>query len=174
MGNIQTTNSVSVSSYQMMDGSNFTVAGFEQKLSRPDGSVALFIGGGTDFTKDATSVVDLKGTYNYDKNGIFNQNARLRTKLGLKSCTTQIRYSPLSVNVPVGKSTSVYINPHYSGQFDFVNNKWSNSAGVFAGVTQNIGGHVSVSVEAQRYNLQNIKDNGSQNWGVNGIIAYKF
>ena len=172
--NVSKKENVSVSSYQMMDGSNFTVGGYEQKLSRSDGSVALFLGGGTDFKKDITTIVDIKGTYNYDKQGIINQNARLRTKLGKESGTTQIRYSPLSVNVPVGKSTNIYVNPHYTGQFDFRNNKWTNSAGVFTGITQNIGKHISISVEVQRYNQQNIKDNGKQNWGINGIVSYTF
>ena len=118
------------------------------------------------------AVLDFKGTLNYDKNGIFNQNLRVRNTVGIKSCTTQIRYSPLSVNIPAGKNTSLYANPHYVGKYNYKTDKWTNSAGVFAGVTQKISTKTSLSLEVQRYNLQDIKDNSGKNWGVNAIISW--
>ena len=66
------------------------------------------------------------------------------------------------------------MNPHYSGQMDFTTNKWTNSIGVFAGVTQKVNKNLSVSLEGQRYKLQDIKDNSSANWGINAIVSYKF
>lgn len=164
---------LSVNSYQGLDGKNTTIAGYEHKLSTQRGSAGAFVGFGTDFYKNADLVIDLKGAYNYDKNGIVNQNLRVRNKVGLNGSSTQIRYSPATVNVPIGKNTSAYINPHYSGKFDYKNNKWTNSAGVFAGITQKINDKTSISLEGQRYNLQDIKDNSAQNWSINAIISYK-
>lgn len=171
---LKTVGNVSISSYQSLDGSNLTVAGAEQKLKLNQGYVSTFLGAGTNFKNDAMFVLDLKGGYNYDKKGIFNQNLRIRNKMGENTESTQIRYSPISVNVPVGKNTNIYINPHYSGQYDYKKDKWTNSAGAFAGITQNLNENTSISIEGQRYNLQDIKDNSSKNWSFNVILSYKF
>lgn len=170
---VKTIGNVSASTYQSLDGSNLTVCGIEEKYKGRNGYAAAFVGVGTNFKNDGMFVLDLKGGYNYDEHGIFNQNLRIRNKLGKKSESVQFRYSPITVNLPVGKNTELYINPHYSGQMDFKKNKWTNSAGVFAGVTQKFK-NTSVSLEVQRYNLQDIKDNNGNNWGVNAIISYKF
>ena len=164
--------STSLSSYQNLDGSNLTIGGVEEKAKSRNGSAAAFLGIGTDFNKDAMAVLDFKGALNYDKNGIINQNLRVRNTVGTKSSATQIRYSPLSVNVPVGKNISLYANPHYVGKFNYKTEKWTNSAGVFAGVTQKLSPKTSLSLEVQRYNLQNIKDNSGKNWGVNVIVSH--
>ena len=169
---INKTESCSVSTYQNFDGSNYTVAGVEEKFSTNRGYAAGFLGFGTDFNKKAGIVFDIKSGLNYDEQGIFNQNLRVRTKMG-KGESIQVRFSPLSVDVPVGEKTNIYLNPHYSGQIDFKTNRWTNSAGVFAGVTQKFK-NTSVSHEVQRYNLQDIKNNSPENWGINGIISYKF
>lgn len=165
----------SVSTYQGIDGSNTTVAGIEDKILGTRGTASVFMGIGTDFDSYASYVVDFKGSYNYDKNGIIGQNLRVRNNIKTnKHSTTQVRYSPLTVNVPVGDKTSLYVNPHYSGTYDYKSDKWTNSAGVFAGVTQKLGSNTSISLEAQRYNLHDIKDNSSKNWSVNAIVTYKF
>ena len=163
----------SISTYQNMDGTNLTIAGLEEKAVGNRGSAGVFLGIGTDFSKDAMAVLDFKGSYNYDKKGILNQNLRIRNTVGLKSAATQIRYSPLSVNIPVTDKTTLYANPHYTGKINYKTNKWTNSAGIFAGVTQDISKNTSISLEAQRYNLQDIKDNSGKNWGINLIISCK-
>lgn len=165
---------VSASTYQNLDGSNFTLAGYENKLQGQRGYVSAFIGAGTNFKNDIMGVVDLKGGGNYDKRGIVSHNLRVRTKLGKESESVQIRFSPLTVNVPVAKNTSLYLNPHYSGQMDFRKDKWSNSIGAFAGVNQQLNKSTTLSLEAQRYNLQDIKDNSGKNWSINAILSYKF
>lgn len=165
---------VSLSTYQGLDGSNFTLAGYENKLDSSKGYVSAFVGGASNFKNDVMAVLDLKGAHNYDKKGIINQNLRVRTKLGKETEALQIRYSPLSVDVPVGKNTDIYVNPHYTGQMDFRQDKWKNSFGVFAGVNQKLNKSTTVSIEAQRYNLQDIKDNSAKNWSINAIVAYKF
>lgn len=166
--------SYTTSTYQSFDGSNFTLTGLEEKFKGEKGYVSTFIGGATNFKDDAMLVLDLKGGRNYDGNGIFNQNLRVRTKLGKESESVQLRYSPLSVDYPVSKNTSLYLNPHYSGQMDFRNDKWKNSIGAFGGVTQKLNNKTSLSVEVQRYNLQDIKDNSGKNWSLNAILSYKF
>ena len=171
---IKTFGNVSISSFQSFDKSNFTVAGVENKYKLGKGYVSAFVGAATNFKDDGMFVVDLKGGYNYDKNGIFNQNLRIRNKMGKKTESTQIRYSPLTVDVPVGENTNIYLNPHYSGQYDYKKDKWTNSIGAFAGITQKINDKTSISIEGQRYNLQDIKDNSGKNWSVNAIVSYKF
>lgn len=171
---LKTVGNVSISSFQSFDGSNFTVAGIEEKYKYGKGYASAFVGAATNFKDDGMFVVDLKGGYDYDSKGIFNQNLRIRNKMGKNTESTQIRYSPLSVNVPVGKKTNIYINPHYSGQYDYNKDKWTNSIGAFAGVTQKINDNASISIEGQRYNLQDIKDNSGKNWSVNAIVSYKF
>ena len=171
---LNTIGNLSISSFQSFDGSNFTVAGVEEKLKLGKGYTSTFIGAATNFKNDGMFVIDLKGGYNYDKNGIFNQNLRIRNKMGQHTESTQIRYSPLSVDIPVSKKTNVYVNPHYSGQYDYKKDQWTNSIGAFAGVTQKINDKTSISLEGQRYNLQDIKDNSGKNWSINAIVSYKF
>jgi len=171
---IKTESGFYAGTFQNMDGSNYTLAGFEQKVKANGKSASAFIGGGTNFKSDDLDlVVDFKGSMNYDANGIVNQNIRLRTKFSENKQTFQVRYSPLTVNVPVGDKTTLYANPHYTGQIS-TNGKWKHSAGIFAGATQKFGNNTSVSLEVQRYNLQNITDNRGANWGINATLSYKF
>ncbi len=162
----------SFSWFQNLDGSRFAMGGVEENVVSKRGSAGVFIGAGTDFETDAKAILDFKGSYKYDQNGRMNQNLRVRNTVGLKSAKTEIRYSPLSLNIPVTDKTSFYANPHYNGSIDYKKGKWSNSAGVFAGITQKISKNATLSVEAQRYNLQDIKDNSGKNWGVNAIISW--
>ena len=146
-----------------MNGENLTTFGVES-------------GAGYDFKKDVGAMLDIKGSKNYDKQGIVGANVRLRTKLGKKSESLQVRISPATLNIPVGdKGTSIYLNPHYSGQMNFREGKWTNSMGAFCGVKQSLcDGKVTFWVEGQRYNLQNITDNQKKNWSVNASVAYNF
>lgn len=175
MGNeLKPSVTVSASTFQSFDGSNFTLAGFEGKLKAKTGYVSAFGGAATDFKQNRlTYVTDLKAGMNYDKNGVFNQNIRIRQKFNSESQSVQIRYSPLSVNIPAGKNTDLYMNAHYCGQINSDSGKWTNSAGIFAGATQKFG-KTSLSLEAQRYNIQDIKDNSGKNWSANVILSYTF
>lgn len=163
----------SASTYQNFDGSNVTIAGLEEKAYTPKASASAFLGLGSNFKDNTYAVIDLKGSYNYDEKGIFNQNLRIRNTIGTGGSATQIRYSPISVNIPINKSTSFYANPHYVGKVNYENNKWSNSAGIFAGISKKVSKNTTISIEAQRYNLQDIKDNSGKNWGINAILTYK-
>ena len=55
-------------------------------------------------------VLDLKGKLNYDEKGIFEQNIRVRTAFDDDFKSTQIRYSPITVNIPMGQDVSIYSN----------------------------------------------------------------
>lgn len=170
----KTMESISAYTYQSLNGSNLTLVGAEEKYKFNKGYASAFLGAATDFKKEGMFVVDLKGGYNYDKQGRFNQNLRIRNKMGKKTEAVQIRYSPISADIPAGKNTNIYVNPHYCGQINLKNNKWTNSAGIFAGVTQKLNENTTLSIEAQRYNLQDIKDNSGENWSINAIVSYKF
>ncbi|MBR6098423.1 hypothetical protein IKP85_01605 [bacterium] len=160
----------SASTFQSADGSNFTTAGFDIKF--PQG-LSTYIGMGTDFTKDPFGVIDFKESNPYGKGSIVGHNVRIRTKYDDKFLSTQVRVSPCTINVPVGKNTSIYVNPHYVGQYDYQTNTWKNGAGIFAGATQKFGQDVSVSLEGQRYNLQDIGDNSGGNWSINAIVSLR-
>ena len=163
---------VSLNCFQNLDGTNFTMAGLEEKIVSKRGSAGTFLGVGTDFTKEAVAILDLKGSYNYDKSGKMSQNLRIRNTVGTKNSATEIRYSPLSLDIPITEKTSFYANPHYAGKYSYKSNEWTNSAGVFAGFTQKISKNTTLSIEAQRYNLQDIKDNSGKNWGINAILTW--
>lgn len=161
----------SLNSFQSLDGNNLTIGGVEQKFAVKKGTVSTFLGVGTDFKENTNLVFDLKGGMNYNKT--LNQNLRIRNNINGDNTTTQIRYSPISVNVPIGENTSFYANPHYSGKYNYKNKEWTHSAGVFAGITKKFG-MTSLSIEAQRYNVQDIKNNSGENWSFNAILSYNF
>lgn len=173
MGNeIKATGSVTTSTFQSFDGSNYTLTNVDGSLKYKRVSVGAAWGIGTDFN-DTNVVTDLKASLNYDKNGRFNQNLRIRNKISDDVTTTQVRYSPLSINVPINESLSIYANPHYVAQKNDIVNEWQHSAGIFVGATKRMG-KISVSAEIQRYNLQDINDNSGANWSGNVIVSYKF
>jgi len=166
-----TAQNLTVSTYQSADGSNFTTAGFDVKFK---GGIGAYLGMGTDFKSDAVGVIDFKESNPYSKGSMFSQNLRIRSKYDERFISTQVRFSPCTVNVPLenGK-TSLYLNPHYSGTYDYQKKEWKHTAGAFLGVTQKINNSLSLSAEVQRYNLQDITDNSSQNWSGNVILSVK-
>ena len=157
------------STFQSMDGSNFTTSGFDVKF--PYG-LSTYAGLGTNFTGGNVGVFDLKECNKYG-NSIVGQDVRIRTKFDENLSTTQLRVSPLTVNVPLNDKTSVYVNPHYVGQYDYKAKTWKNGAGIFAGDTQKLGKGMSISFEGQRYNLQDVSDNNGGNWSINAIFSVK-
>lgn len=175
---IQSSTGICAWSYQDMDGSNYSLAGVEYKEKADNLSAGLFFGAGTTFSKkDSFGIVaDAKASHNYSK--VLNQNIRLRSKMTTDNTSLQIRYSPLSVEVPVAENTNLYGNLHYCGQLNKnhadKSTTWKNSCGAFVGATQKLDNNTSVSLEVQRYNLQNLKDNTPSNWGINVGISYKF
>lgn len=153
--------SVYAATYQDFDGSNYTLAGVDVKFAdSKDGTASFFIGGGTDIeNKRYEFVTDMKGKLNYTD--VFNMNVRVRTKVGSKNGETcqscQFRLSPLSADVPVGKNTSIYVNPYYKMQTD-LHGDTKHSVGAFTGLSQKFSNKVSGFVELERNNFQNLSD----------------
>ena len=158
------------STFQSCDGSNFTTAGYNVKFGH---GLSGYLGMGTNFESAPIGVIDFKESNPYVKGGIVSQNLRIRTKFDDGFSSTQIRVSPCTVNIPVGERTTLYANPHYSGCYDYKDKEWNHSAGIFVGATQKLGENVSISLEAQRYNLQDITDNDGGNWSFNAIVSVK-
>ncbi len=160
--------SFTASSFQYADGSNFSTAGCDLKFKHGIGGYAGIC---TDFKNEPAFLIDLKESNNYPGSKNFGHNVRVRTNLDNDLNTTQLRVSPLTVNLPLSRGTSVYANPHYVGKYDYKSKSWTNSAGMFCGLTQKISDKSSLSFEVQRYNLHNIKDNSGANWSFNAIYT---
>lgn len=160
--------------YQQFDGNNVSFSGVEARYSGNRGYLGGAVSAGTNNLKNLYGIIDFKGKLNYDNKGIVDQNIRVRTTFDNNLGYTQIRYSPCTVTVPLGKKTSAYVNPHYVAKYDYNNKEWKHSAGWFAGVTQGLGNNSSISLEVQRYNAQNIHDNSAQNYSGNIIFTKKF
>lgn len=166
-----TAQNFSISTYQYPDGSNYTHTGFGVSFK---GGLSTYVGIGTDFKSDCHGIIDLKESNPYAKGSLFSQNLRLRTKYDDKFLSTQIRFSPCTVNVPLeNKKTSLYLNPHYTGTYDYQKKEWKHAAGAFLGVTHKFNNDLSVSAEVQRYNLQDITDNSGKNWSGNVIMSVR-
>ena len=172
MGNFNTR--ITLGTYQYCDGANTSFAGSEVRY----GDSNWYVGTGgyvasNDF-KNPYGLFDLRGKLNYDSNGIFEQNLRIRTAFDNDLKSTQIRYSPVTLNIPINENLSIYSNTHYSGKYNFETQKWKHSVGNFTGVSCNISKNHNIAFEAQRYNIQDIKDNSAENWSLNLMYTYKF
>ena len=125
---------------------------------------------------DLDIVVRGYGKHKYNNN--LNQNIRLQAIGGEDYTSFQIRYSPISCEFDLGKNFNAYGNIHYKGQFNTGKKNegktWVNSVGCFVGTTYKVNENVSFSLEGERYNLQNFKDNNTKNWGVNAILNVRF
>lgn len=164
----------SCSNYWYNNGVNTTLIGFENKFTLDKKfNAALFSGVALDTKSGGSMVIDLKASHNYDNKGIIGQNLRIRNNFGDGAVTTQFRYSPCTVSVPVAENTKVYLNPHGVAKYNYTTKKWDTGAGAFLGVTQNFKNGLSVSLEGQRYNIQNPKENDG-NWGINFILSKTF
>ncbi len=146
--------------------------GVENKFQKNNLSLGVFTGLSNNGPNNPALLVDLKENYKYDKRGIFSNNVRIRNNFSDGSNSTQIRISPLTVTVPVGKTTTAYINPHLVGKYNYNTKNWTQGAGVFTGIEQKIG-NASIALEGQRYNIQDWGKNKG-NWGVNIIYTQTF
>ena len=160
----------SIMTFQDFNGDNYTIAGNEVSFKKDNLSFGCFAGMGTDF-KSSDFVGDLKFSHKYSEN--LSQNLRIRTKLNEDRQSVQIRYSPITVNVPLGKGVEAYANLNYKGLYKS-DGSWENSAGIFAGVDIPISKKARLSIEAERYNLQDITDNSGKNYSANAILKFNF
>ena len=167
-----------VSTFQNFDGTNFTTAGVEAKTSLGPIGLGAYVGLGSDFKDKATGVFDVKCNGKYTQDGTLGFNGRVRTKLGKNEQSTEVRVSPLSVNIPISKSVSAYFTPCARAKYNYFNNSWTPSATVFAVITWKPDDKTSISAEVQSYDTQNAF-NGSgeflngENWSGNLVISHK-
>lgn len=160
----------SCSNYWYNNNVNTTLMGFDTKLASKRISAGIFNGFAYDTKSGGAMVVDLKMSHNYDKNAFVGQNLRIRNNLADGSISTQFRYSPCTVNIPVADNTSVYLNPHAVAKYSYTSKKWDTGVGAFLGVSHKFKNDLSLSLEGQRYNIQDF-DNNKGNWGVNVIVS---
>ena len=172
MGDLRT--QASIGTYHGFDGSNTSFAGSEMRY----GGKKWYVGAGaylaSNDLKDLYGLVDAKAKLAYDSKSVFEQNLRVRTAYDKDVKTTQIRYSPVTVNIPITKDVTAYSNTHYSGKYNFDEKTWSHSIGNFTGVSCKVSKKENIALEVQRYNLQDIKDNSSKNWSFNFILTHNF
>ena len=172
MGNFNTR--ITLGTYQYCDGNNMAFGGAETRYSGDKGYIGVGGHVASDNLKNPYGLFDLKGKLNYDSKGIVEQNLRVRTAFDSDLKSTQIRYSPCTVNIPVSEDVSIYSNTHYSGKYNFDSDKWKHSVGNFTGISWDIDKKNNLSLEGQRYNIQDFKNNSSENWSVNLMYTYKF
>lgn len=158
--------------YHYNKGTDQMFLGLENKFKKDKLSLAVFGGVSNNSNNDPALLVDLKESYKYDNKGIFSNNIRVRNTITDGSNTTQIRVSPFTVNIPITKNTSAYLNTHYVGKYNYNTKEYNQGAGAFLGGEIKFGSS-SLDVEVQRYNIQNWKKHAG-NWGVNAIYTINF
>ena len=146
-GDIKT--GVSAATYTKFDGSDYTLAGADLKYSKDNWSVSTFVGAGTNFSDNPEFLVDLKSSYNYDKN--FNANIRLRTKIGDDKTTLQARISPFSTCFKINDKTNVYTNLNDCITYKTDTKKIKNQVNFFGGVchkfSKNVNGWAEFEID---------------------------
>ena len=163
-------NKISVSTFQYVDGSNFTTAGAETGIKGDKGSLSFYGGIGTNFTKGSTGVVfDFKGSVNYG-NTPLSGAVRIRNNINGNDPHAQIRVQPATITIPVAENAKVYATPYMATKISYKTGDTNTKFGVFSGVSQKVG-KVSVFVEGQLYDLTKVN---KSTVGVNGGISIPF
>ena len=164
-----------VGSFQYGDGNNTSFAGCELRYTTNKSNnfgLASYIA--TNNFNNSYGLFDLKGKVNYDSKGMFEQNLRIRTAFDDDLTSTQIRYSPFTVNIPINDKVSIYNNLNYAAKYNYENKNWSHSASDFLGVSINATKNLNISVEGQVYNLQDIKNISSKDFSANLFVTWNF
>lgn len=162
---------VSVSSFQQCDGSNFTTAGIEAGQKFGDIKLSTYAGIGTEFSDNLTgAVVDFKGCVPYG-NSLFSGGFRVRNNINPNSQSVQFRLQPCSVNIPVGENTSIYATPYVATKVKHNSGYDSTKVGTFAGISQKVGENTRVFVEGQLYDVTKVNSNTTS---VNAGISVSF
>ena len=163
---------VTISTFQGLNGKNQTIAMCNGTYNvTPKVSVSAGVGVETDFTDNVGAAFDVKGKYKFDDH--FSVQGRVRTLVSDEKGTTQIRIAP-TAQTKIAEGTTIYATPYYAYKVDFKNGGDNHSIGAFAGITQKVGKNTDISFEAQRYNLQEIRNNSADNWSVNATLTHRF
>lgn len=160
----------SVSTFQNMDGSNFTTAGVETKIYSGKGNLSAYTGVATNFKNNAISaIIDFKGSMPYGESNLSG-SFRIRNNINDKSETVQFRIQPANVNVPLNKNVNLYADPYVAMKVDYKTGDTTTNVGVFAGASVKVG-KASVFVEGQLYDVSKIN---SRTTGINAGLSIPF
>lgn len=158
---------VSASTFQNLDGSNFSTEGVEVKYTKGFASLGGYLGIGTSLGDNSAGMIaDVKGSVKYGQTP-FSGGFRLRHNVNNDSQTVQLRVQPTTLNIPVSKNTSIYTTPYAAAKLNYGTGKIKPEAGVFAGVSTKIA-NASVFVEGQIYDFGNIN---KSNIGINAGVS---
>ena len=163
-----------VGTFQYGDGPNTSFAGAEARYSKNSNYVGVGAHIATDNFENAYGLVDFKGKLKYDKKGIFEQNLRIRTAFDKELKTTQIRFSPFTVNIPITENISIYNNLNYAAKHNWQTKDWAHSASDFLGLSFNATKNLNIAVEGQAYNIHNPQNITSKDFSANVFITWKF
>ena len=169
-----TTFRATASTFQYGDGNNTCLVGGEARYNIKSSYIGLGGNIATDNFKNVYGVIDFKGKLNYDSKGIFEQNLRIRTAFDDELKSTQIRYSPLTVNVPITDKISIYNNLNYAAKHNYQTQEWTHSLSDFLGISINATKNLNISLEGQVYNLQDCKNFGNDDVSANIFVTWKF
>lgn len=164
----------SVTTFQNLNGSNFTTAGIDISTPVKNGSVGIYAGVGTEFSGGSTGIIfDAKGSVPYYSSPSVTLSAggRIRNNLNTDSQTVQIRVQPATVTVPVGENTNIYATPYVAEKINYNTGAANTSVGIFGGASTKVGDNVSVFVEGQLYDVGKVNKNTTS---INAGISVKF
>ena len=132
-------NQISVSTFQNVDGSNFTTAGAETSISSDKGSLSFYGGLGTNFTKGSTGVVfDFKGNVNYG-NSHVSGGARIRNIINKDNPAVYARVYPANVNIPLNKNAKAYLQSYVQTKISYKTGDTKTTFGTIAGLELKVG-----------------------------------
>ena len=161
---------LSVSTFQNMDGSNFTTAGIETKILSGKGNLSTYTGVATNFNNNAISAIfDFKGSMPYGESNLSG-SFRIRNNISDNSQTVQFRVQPTNINVPLNNNVSLYADPYVAMKVDYKTGDTTTNVGIFAGASAKVG-KASVFVESQLYDVSKIS---SRTTGINAGISIPF
>jgi hypothetical protein len=95
----------------------------------------------------------------------------VRNNINPNSQSVQVRVQPCNISVPVGKGTSLYVDPYVATKFDYKKGYDSTKVGAFAGVSQKVGKNTKVFVEGQMYNVTKVNPSTTS---VNAGLSVSF
>lgn len=164
----------SATTFQYLNGQNFTTTGVDISVPVKNGSVGVYAGIGTEYTAGSTGIIfDVKGSVPYykDENIQLSAGGRIRNNLTGDSQTVQIRLQPATVTVPVGENTSIYATPYVAEKINYNSGATNTSVGIFGGASFKVGDNTSIFVEGQLYDMGNVNKNTTS---LNAGISVKF
>ena len=161
---------VSLSTFQNMDGSNFSTAGIDAGVNVGRGSLGLYAGVGTNFTDDSTgAIIDFKGNMPYGETPLSG-GFRIRNNINENSQTVQVRLQPVTVNIPISENAKLYTTPYSATKINYKTGDTNTTFGAFGGVSTKVD-KASIFVEGQLYDVTKVN---KSTIGLNAGVSIPF